>query len=661
MVRHCVRGILLAGSLLTAYAAQAKAESSPPRREIGSLVLENIPEIPAQLKERLTQYENIRSASLQGWLAGDAGLLISTRFGEASQLHSVKAPLSIRRQLTFYPEPVGQATLSPKGDRIAFLKDQGGDENSQIYLTDPAATQFQMITDGSSRNDAPLWDKSGRVLAFSSSKRNGRDTDVYIYRLDAAAKGPELLLQEGGFWRAVDFSQDGQKLLLSKVISSTENYLYVYDFKAKQLEQLFPGQKQAFGDAVFAKDGRSIFLTSDARGEFKVLYAYQLSDRSLRPISQSIPWDVESVELAPNGQRLLFKTNEDGINRLYLADAKSLKIEAIKGVPASQIGRHAFHPSNDQLIALTLASAAMPGDVYVYDLKKKQFTAWTESETAGLERKNFVEPRLIHYPSFDQIDGAPRKIPAFVYIPAQSGSGKVPVVINIHGGPEAQYRPGFSAFFQYLASERGIAVIAPNVRGSSGYGKTYLTLDNGFQREDSVKDIGALLDWIGKEEGLDSQRVAVMGGSYGGYMTLASLVHFGPRLAGGIDSVGISHFISFLSNTKSYRQDLRRVEYGDERDPKMRAFLEQISPLTQVAKIQKPLFVIQGQNDPRVPASEAEQIVKAVRETGNEAWYLLAKDEGHGFRKKANQAVSLQTSVMFLDKILLSPKTSANP
>lgn len=658
MMRSYLRGATIASWLLATYSGPLAAETPVSRREIGKLVLENIPEIPPALKERLGQYENVRSASFQGWLAGQGGLLISTRFGEASQLHTVKSPLHYRRQITFFPEPIGTAAVSPRGDRIAFLKDQGGDENSQIYLTDADAKQFTLITDGKSRYEAPIWDKQGRTLAFASSKRNGRDTDVYLYRLGESGKEAELLLQEGGYWRPVDFNQDASQLLVSKVVSSTENYLYLYDFKSKKLEQLFPGQTLAFGDALFAKDGRQIFLTRDDPGEFKQLYAYQLQSKTLTPISSKIPWDVESLDLSQDGKKLLFKTNEDGIHRLYFADLPSLRYEEIPAVPGTQIGKQGFHPENSNLLALSISSASLPGDVFVYDFRKKKFEAWTESETAGLDRKNFVEPRLIHYPTFDQVAGAPRKIPAFLFKP-KGAQGKVPVVINIHGGPEAQYRPGFSAFFQYLASERGIAVLAPNVRGSSGYGKTYLTLDNGKKREDSVKDIGALLDWIAQQDDLDSQRVAVMGGSYGGYMTLASLVHYGSRLAGGIDSVGISHFISFLNNTKSYRQDLRRVEYGDERDPEMRAFLEQISPLSNVKKIQKPLFVIQGLNDPRVPASEAEQIVKAVRETGNEAWYLLGQDEGHGFRKKANQAVSMQTSVMFLEKILFSPRTSS--
>ena len=230
------------------------------------------------------------------------------------------------------------------------------------------------------------------------------------------------------------------------------------------------------------------------------------------------------------------------------------------------------------------------------------------------------------------------------------------MIVNIHGGPESQSRPSFSSTTQYYVNELGIAVIYPNVRGSRGYGKTYLKLDNGRRREDSVRDIGALLDWIAAAPDLDADRVAVTGGSYGGYMVLASVVHYGDRLRAGIERVGISNFVTFLENTQPYRQDLRRVEYGDERDPDMRAFLTQISPLTRVDKITTPMLISQGQNDPRVPASESEQIVAALKKGDIPVWYALARDEGHGFRKKSNRDYLSAVTAMFVQRHLLDGK-----
>ncbi|MDQ3232552.1 MAG: prolyl oligopeptidase family serine peptidase, partial [Pseudobdellovibrionaceae bacterium] len=503
-------------------------------------------------------------------------------------------------------------------------------------------------------------DHQGRLMAFASTKRNGRDTDIYVQDLSQPEAKAELVVQEGGTWEPMEFNWDATQLLVAKAVSANENYLYLYDIKAKKLEQLFPGLKAAFGAATFSKDGRQIFLSNDGQGEFKTLYSYTIANKNAKPITADINWDVEAARLSPDGRSLAFETNEGGISKIYLMDTKNLAYKELKGLPIGQIGSFFFHPQKPNLLAMTLSSAKSSGDVFVYDLKSNKMQAWTESETGGLNNQNFVDPELISYPTFDQLNNQPRLIPAFVYR-SKNHKGKLPVVISIHGGPEAQFRPGFSANFQYYATELGVAVIAPNVRGSAGYGKTYLTLDNGFKREDSVKDIGALLDWIATQPDLDASKVVVMGGSYGGYMTLASMTYYSDRLAGGIDTVGISHFISFLTNTKSYRQDLRRVEYGDERVAEMKTFLDKISPLTNVNKIKKPLFVVQGLNDPRVPASEAEQIVKAVRANGNDGWYLLAKDEGHGFRKKANQSVYLQTTVMFLEKVLFSPKTTSNP
>jgi dipeptidyl aminopeptidase/acylaminoacyl peptidase len=313
-----------------------------------------------------------------------------------------------------------------------------------------------------------------------------------------------------------------------------------------------------------------------------------------------------------------------------------------------------FSPDGERL-ALSLATPTAPADLWTLSVPERTVSRWTRSEVGGLDPAGFVDPELLSFTTFDEVDGAPRQIPAFLYRPP--GPGPHPVLVYLHGGPEAQYRPYFSSTFQYLVGELGMAVIAPNVRGSNGYGKSYLKLDNGFRREDSVRDVGALLDWIGSRSDLDANRVVVQGGSYGGYMVLASLVHYSDRLAAGIESVGISNFVTFLENTQPYRQDLRRAEYGDERDPGMRAHLISISPLYQVEKISRPLMISQGANDPRVPASESEQIFRALKARQIPVWYLLAEDEGHGFRKKANRDYSAAVMTLFLERFVLDGET----
>ena len=330
---------------------------------------------------------------------------------------------------------------------------------------------------------------------------------------------------------------------------------------------------------------------------------------------------------------------------LRTADRKLLPAPKL---PLGTIAGLVFH-KNSRDLALAITSATSPSDVYSLDVRTGAVTRWTRHEKMEVDAARFVEPEIVRWTSFDG-----RSISGFLYrAPASRFPGKRPVLINIHGGPEGQSTAGFLGRLNYFVNEMGISMILPNVRGSSGYGKSFLKLDNGARREDSVKDIGALLDWIGKQPDFDAGRVAVTGGSYGGYMTLAVSTNYADRIAGAIDVVGISNFVTFLEKTESYRRDLRRVEYGDERDPAMRKLLESISPLNNVDKIKKPLFVIQGRNDPRVPYYEAEQIVKTVKENGTPVWYMLAADEGHGFRKKVNADYQFYSMIGFLRQYLL--------
>ena len=366
-------------------------------------------------------------------------------------------------------------------------------------------------------------------------------------------------------------------------------------------------------------------------------------------ITNDIKWDVDGFTLARDGNRAAFTVNENGFSTLYLMNTKTKKYKKVSSIPIGLIGGIQFNDKSNML-GLSINTYKSPSDSYTLQLMRNplnygKLTKWTESEVGGLDTSSFVSPELISYKSFDGLE-----VPAFVY--AKESEEPLPVIIYIHGGPEGQSRPRFSSTFQLWIDQLGAAVITPNVRGSEGYGKTYLGLDNGFNREDSVKDIGALLDWIETQPQFDSSRVAVYGGSYGGYMVLASAVHYSNRLKAAIDIVGISNFVTFLTNTEDYRRDLRRVEYGDERDPEMRAFLEEISPNNNVEKILVPMFVAQGENDPRVPVTEAEQIVKSLREADKTVWYMNALNEGHGYRKKENRDLYQQAVILFLEKHL---------
>lgn len=644
--RHALTILALAGALATVRAPAAEVQ----RVETGNRISENVPEIPAELTDQLQRYANTRGAGLGGWIADGSGLLISTRFADTTQVHRVKSPGGAREQLTFYDEPIAAIAPNPTRDGFVFGKDVGGSEFWQLYWFDLATRETKRLTDGKSRNESALWSHDGARLAYSSTERNGKDTDVWV--LDPASGAKKAVVTEGGSWTASDFSPDGKELLVQKFVSINEVHPGVVDLESGKLT-MFPvdGGKAAFGAFRFAPDGSGAYYTSDEGSEFSTLRFHDLKNNRVVPLSANIAWNVEDYALSRDGARLAFVTNEDGFGVLHLLDTATRKELPLPALPKGVIGGVEFSPDGRRL-ALALNSAQSPSDIYTVDLAANAVSRWTESEVGGLDASKFVAPELVRFPTFDAVRGEPRTIPAFYYRP-KAASGKLPVVIQIHGGPEAQARPMFSTEIQFLVDRLGVAVLVPNVRGSDGYGKNYLLLDNGYRREDSVKDIGALLDWIGRQPELDAQRVAVYGGSYGGYMALAAMTHYDARLRAGVDIVGISNFATFLENTESYRRDLRRAEYGDERDAEMKAFLEKISPTTNAKAITKPLFVAQGANDPRVPASEAAQIVKTVRGNGGEVWFLEFKDEGHGFRKKPNVDHFRAATMLFWRKHLI--------
>jgi dipeptidyl aminopeptidase/acylaminoacyl peptidase len=653
--------LLVFASALSAHAQTPAVQ----RQEVGNRVSENIPAIPAELVERLSRYQNTRGAGVAGWTKDDC-LLIGTRFAETSQVHRVCQPLGMREQLTFYPEPVGAVAptpaIAPRGGFV-FSKDKGGDEFSQLFWFDGDSREVSLLTDGKrTQNTAPLFSPDGKWLAYRSTARNGTDTDIWLR--DMATGQARPVVTEGGSWSPLDFSPDGGTLLVMKGVSAAESYPGKVDLATGKLT-MFPvdGGKAAFGDFAYGPDGKSSYYVSDEplngkAQEFQTLRHHDVGTGKLTVLSGAIPWDVTGFSLSQDRHHLAYATNEDGISRLRVLSLPSHREIALPSLPVGVFGSGVFSPDGHRL-ALSINSATSPSDVYVIDLRDARLTRWTQSEVGGLDASKFVAPTLVRYPTFDRVNGgnqgsSRRTIPAFYYRPANVPAGrKLPVIINIHGGPEAQSLPTFNPTAQFMANELGVAMLVPNVRGSAGYGKTYLSLDNADKREDSVKDIGALLDWIAKQPELDASRVGVVGGSYGGYMVLASLMHYSDRIRAGIDVVGISHFGTFLKNTESYRRDLRRVEYGDERDPKMAEIFERISPLNHADRIKAKLFVAQGKNDPRVPWTEAEQIVKAVRANGQPVWYLLYNDEGHGFRKKSNNDYFGAASVLFWQQHLL--------
>ena len=617
-----------------------------------NLILQNIPPVPASIAEHADRYTNIRAAAMFGWHPERREILIGTRFGDTQQVHQVAMPMGARTQMTFFGDRVADASYPPhSGASFLFRKDVGGGEWHQIFRFDTASGDITMLTDGKSRNSEFAWSNRGDRIAYASTRRNNADLDFYVMNPSDKSSDKLLTTNQGGGWAVADWSPDDRTLLAADFVSINESYLWLVDAASGEKKELTPhgGEKVFYAPVGFSSDGKGIYVVTDKDNEFQRLAYMDLASKSLKFLT-SYSWDIEDgAKHSPDRQMVAFALNENGLSSLHVLDLSSGKERATPKLPAGEISDLKWHQNNRD-VAFSLNSAQSPADAYSVDVQTAKLERWTQSETGGLNPKNFVEPTLVKWKSFDG-----REISGWLYLPkTQPASGKFPVAIVIHGGPEGQSRPGFLGRSNYYLNELGVALIYPNVRGSTGYGKTFTQLDNGFLREGTYKDIGALFDWIATQPELDARRVMVTGGSYGGHMTLAVATLYDAKLACSVDVVGMSNLVTFLEHTEAYRRDLRRVEYGDERDPKMRAFLESIAPMNHVNAITKPMMVVAGANDPRVPKSEADQMVAALQKQGTTVWYLAAKDEGHGFAKKKNADFQFYTTVMFMQKYLLS-------
>jgi dipeptidyl aminopeptidase/acylaminoacyl peptidase len=637
--------------LLLAAQLCAAAALGLPRVERGNLIFDNIPEPAAGVRERLDAYLNARQATPLGF-SPSGQLLIATRFGDVDQLHLLERPAGERRQLTFLHEPVTHAAFSPDPGRSAYvyLKDVGGNENAQLYyqrLGEPAA---KLLTDGKSSNGAPVWSNAGREVAFFSTARDGVSSDIDIAEPESGALPKLVVTGDKAFWYPLDWSPDDRKLLVLKSVSVSEAYLYVVDLGSGQKREVEPAPvKVGIAGARFSRDGQGVYLISNRDGEFAQLRYVNLFTGEKSVLSGRLAWDIEDLAISRDGHYLAYVSNEAGIDKLNVLDLRTHQDLIPPKLAAPGIIDSLSFDREGNRLAFGFQTANRPRDAYVLDIATSRLESWTHSEAGAVDLAKFVAPRLAQYPTFDRSDGRPRQIPVYIYEPTTPGPH--PVLIVLHGGPESQFRPGFDPWLQYVVSELGYAVVAPNVRGSSGYGKSYLALDNGTLREDAVKDVGALLVWLGLQSAYDAKHIVVSGASYGGYLSLAAMVNFGERLRGGVDVAGMGDLVSFLTNTVPYRQEQRRAEFGDERDPDMRSFLRRISPLTNADRIQRPMLIVHGKNDPRVALSEADQIVNRLRSKGGEVWYLQAADEGHGFRKKPNRDAYLRTFAQFLETL----------
>jgi len=645
--------LLVVVVLLPATPARSQTAAIPPGE---SLVTDGIPPIPASIAEAARRYSEFRTAAFWDWHPTRREMLIGTRFGDAQQLHLVKIPGGARTQLTFFPDPVSGASYQPTDGRyVVFSKDVGGGEFFQKYRYDVATGDITLLTDGKSRNVGGVWSHRGDRYAYMSTRRNGRDLDLWVMDPADPRTDRMVLELEGGGYAPLDWSPDDRTMLLHQGISVNESYLWLVDVATGVKTLLTTKQGNdtvAYGSAQFGRDGKGIYLTTDLGSEVRRLAYLSLLGKRYRFLSDRLPWDVDEFALSPDGRWIAFVANEDGIGALHVINAATGAERRIPKLPAGLIGNVTWRRTGAEL-AFSFTSARSGEDAYSLDLVTGRLVRWIESETGGLNTADFAEPELIHWSSFDG-----RSVSGFLYKPPVRFAGRRPVIINIHGGPEGESRPGFLGRSNYYVNELGIALILPNVRGSTGHGKTFVKLDNGTLREGAYKDIGALFDWIRARPDLDPDHVLVTGGSYGGHMTLVTATLYNDRVCCSVDVVGISNLATFLKNTSGYRQDLRRVEYGDERDSTLRAWMERTAPLNNVDKVTKPLFIVAGMNDPRVPRTEAEQMVAALKQRSVPVWYLMARDEGHGFRKKNNQDFQFYATILFTERYLLGREVS---
>jgi dipeptidyl aminopeptidase/acylaminoacyl peptidase len=641
-----VRSFLAVAALASTVLAQA--EIKPP----DSVAHEGIPSVPASLASEVRPYRNFYGSSLIGWDPKKpqpivAGYTIQGSFRAAIVRDAGKAP----EDLGSLPTGYVQADCDPGGKYIIYVKTTDTSFNSQIYRYDLETRTDTLLTDGKSKNRYPLWSNSGKLLAYSSNKRNGTDDDIYI--VDPLIPKSTRLVAElkGQDWAAFAWSPDDSKLVLSDYRSQDETYLWLVDLETRQRTLLTPlktSEKVFNGSyAYFSKDGKGIYISTDRDNEFRRLAYLDLESKKIRFLTDHIKWNVDDFALSPDRQTLAFVANEDGAGKLHLMDAESYKELPVPLLPAGVVSQLRWHPSQP-LLGFVFSSTRNPNDVFSVNSATGKLEQWTTAFNL-VKTDGFREPELVKWRTFDG-----RMISGFLYRPPASFTGKRPVIVNIHGGLYDQFRPSYLGVENYFVNALGIALICPNVRGSSGYGKTFLSLNNGPLRVGETRDISALLDWIAQQPDLDAGKVLIQGASGGGYLALAVAAACSDRISAVIAYSAPTNLATFLERSTNNEPDAWRREIGDERDKKTREFLEGIAPVNNAGKIAKPVFLLIGARDPMVSIAETEQIIMTVKKREIPSWYLLAKDEGHSFLNPKTFTYAFCAQALFAKQFLLT-------
>jgi Tol biopolymer transport system component/dienelactone hydrolase len=654
-----VGSLTLAALVLTpvsgrvAQAPQTPAVITPP----DSLVLQGMPPVPARIADAMAPYSLYRRAVFRSWHPTRREMLIATRFGDTDQIHRVSMPGGARTQLTFVAGGLGGGQRAPygatwqqaTGDAFVYQKDVGGNEAFQNYRFDLASGVTTLVTDGASRNTLGVWSRAGDRLAYASTRRTSKDFDLYVVT-PSDPKSDRRIADLEGSWDAVEWTPDDKAILAIQVISAGESYLWRVDVASGEKTLLTPKGPQpvSYRGAALSPDGKGLYLTTDRDAEFLRLARLDLATGQTTVLTAAGRGDVESFALSPDGAVIAFVVNEEGLGALHLHDVATGRERPMPKLPPGIVSNLQWHRDGVDL-AFDFRSVKTAGDVYSLNVRTGAVDRWTTSESGGLNPDALADPEIVRWKSFDGLT-----ISGVLYRPPARFAGKRPVMINIHGGPEREMsRPTWIGFSNYFLNEMGVAIVYPNFRGSWGFGKKFRDLDNGVLRENATKDIGALLDWIAARPDLDKDRVMITGASFGGYLTLAAFTTYNDRIRCAFAGFPISNIVTELEGIDASRRDGRRVEYGDERDPQVREVLNRIAPANNADKIKKPLFLAHGQNDPRVPVAESEQMAAAVRQNGTPLWFMIAKDEGHGISRQPNVAYLTHAWAFFMEQYLL--------
>jgi dipeptidyl aminopeptidase/acylaminoacyl peptidase len=652
---------VLSALLIMALPASSQSTNSAIQNEDGDqllpgkhLIVDGVPKVPKEFGKIYDDVKGSSSSEVLGWNAHKLELRI-LHFAESSrEIQAVTGPGEKAKKLfEISPEKgwVYSYYFDRQGNNLVYNVDVDGNEQFQFYFYDTSTQKSVRLTDGKSRNVEPIWSRNGNYVVWGATPEGETGMELHV----SDPLHPEMLKRvvssSGTPLEAFDWSPDDRYIIYVEYLSlRNDTRLWLVEVSSGKKELLAPlnsKESSYYGSPVFSSDGRYLYLITDKGSEFKRLAQFNLRTKEIKYITKEINWDIDEFALSPDGKLIAFVTNEGGISKLRLFDVKTNTISAPLNVPFGIISKLTWH-SNSKNLAFNFESPKTVGDIYVLNAQNREISCWSKAVIIGVNPEDIQLPDLFDYKSFDG-----RKISGFIYRPIKR-SGKLPVLIEIHGGPEEQFRPKNNLEVHFITNKLGIAKIYPNVRGSSGYGKTFLKLDNGLHRKDALKDIEYLLSWIKKQPDLDGDRIIVTGYSYGGYMSLLVASNYGDKIRGAISNWGPSNLVSFLENTTGWRRDLRRAEYGDERDPQIRQELSRVAPRNNVEKLSVPVLIFQGMNDPRVKYTESSDLVQELKSTKKTVWYVLAKNEGHGYTYIDNAIFMTATTMLFLKHFLLS-------